>query len=80
MLDDDLLREKMMKCAVETMQNYTIEKLISVHINIFETVRFPLHDHMRKNHGWSPTQVLIKFLMIQILITIGMLGVFFKIR
>ncbi|MBO4404881.1 MAG: phospho-N-acetylmuramoyl-pentapeptide-transferase [Treponema sp.] len=51
-----------------------------LHISIFENVRFPLHDHMRKNHGWSPTQVLIKFLMIQILITIGMLGIFFKIR
>ena len=51
-----------------------------LHICIFETVRFPLHDHMRKNHGWSPTQVLIKFLMIQLLITVGMLGVFFKIR
>ena len=50
------------------------------HISIFETVRFPLHDHMRKNHGWSPTQVLIKFLIIQLLITVAMLGMFFKIR
>jgi len=49
-------------------------------IKIFENIRFPLHDHMRKNHGWSPTQVLIKFMIIQILITIGMLGVMFKIR
>lgn len=51
-----------------------------LHINFFANVRFPLHDHMRKNHGWSPTQVLIKFLMLQILITIGMMGIFFKIR
>ncbi len=50
------------------------------HISIFEKIRFPLHDHMRKNHGWSPTQVLIRFLSIQILITVAMLGIFFKIR
>lgn len=49
-------------------------------IKIFENIRFPLHDHMRKNHGWSPTQVLLKFMIIQILITIGLLGIMFKIR
>lgn len=49
-------------------------------IKIFENIRFPLHDHMRKNRGWSPTQVLLKFMIIQILITIGMLGIMFKIR
>lgn len=50
------------------------------HISIFTNVRFPLHDHMRKNHDWSPTQVLIKFLIIQILITVAVLGIFFKVR
>lgn len=49
-------------------------------IKIFETIRFPLHDHMRKNHGWSPTQVLLKFMIIQILITSALCGIFFKIR
>ena len=49
-------------------------------IKIFENIRFPLHDHMRKNKGWSPTQVLIKFLIIQLLITTLTIGVFFKIR
>lgn len=49
-------------------------------IKIFENIRFPLHDHMRKNHGWSPTQVLLKFMIIQILITIGILGIMIKIR
>lgn len=51
-----------------------------LHISIFTTVRFPLHDHMRKNHDWSPTQVLIKFLMIQILVTLAIVGIIFKIR
>ena len=50
------------------------------HISIFENIRFPLHDHMRKNHGWSPTQVLIKFMIMQLLITVAMLGIFFKVR
>ncbi len=50
------------------------------HISIFSNIRFPLHDHYRKNHGWSPTQVLIKFLISQLLITMGLLGIFFKVR
>ncbi len=51
-----------------------------LHISIFTNIRFPLHDHMRKNHGWSPTQVLIKFLIIQLLITVAVLGIMFKVR
>ncbi|MBR1715726.1 MAG: phospho-N-acetylmuramoyl-pentapeptide-transferase [Treponema sp.] len=51
-----------------------------LHISFFPNVRFPLHDHMRKNHDWSPTQVLLKFMMIQILVTLAILGVIFKIR
>jgi phospho-N-acetylmuramoyl-pentapeptide-transferase len=49
-------------------------------IKIFENVRFPLHDHMRKNHGWSPTQVLVKFMIMQVLITVATIGIFFKLR
>ncbi len=49
-------------------------------IRIFSTVRFPLHDHMRKTRNWSPTQVLVKFMIMQVLITIALLGLFFKIR
>ncbi|MCQ2592860.1 MAG: phospho-N-acetylmuramoyl-pentapeptide-transferase [Treponema sp.] len=49
-------------------------------IKIFENIRFPLHDHMRKNLGWSPTQVLLKFMIMQLLITCAVLGIFFKIR
>ncbi|MCQ2610403.1 MAG: phospho-N-acetylmuramoyl-pentapeptide-transferase [Treponema sp.] len=49
-------------------------------ISIFKNVRFPLHDHMRKQRGWSATQVLIKFLIVQLLVTVALIGVFFKIR
>lgn len=51
-----------------------------LHISILSSIRFPLHDHMRVNHGWSPTQVLIKFLIIQLLIVVGVIGVLFKLR
>ena len=49
-------------------------------IRAFTSVRFPLHDHMRHNHGWSPTQVLIKFMIMQVLITMALLGIMLKIR
>lgn len=49
-------------------------------IKVFEKIRFPLHDHMRKNLGWSPTQVLIKFMILQVLITCALVGIFFKVR
>lgn len=49
-------------------------------ISIFKNIRFPLHDHMRKARGWSATQVVIKFLIIQLLFTVALVGLFFKIR
>jgi UDP-N-acetylmuramyl pentapeptide phosphotransferase/UDP-N-acetylglucosamine-1-phosphate transferase len=49
-------------------------------IRILHNIRFPLHDHMRKNRSWSPTQVLLKFMIMQVLITLAVIGLFFKIR
>ncbi|MBQ7970230.1 MAG: phospho-N-acetylmuramoyl-pentapeptide-transferase, partial [Treponema sp.] len=49
-------------------------------IKVFEKIRFPLHDHMRVNRNWSPTQVLIKFVIMQLLITCAIVGIIFKIR
>lgn len=49
-------------------------------IRIFSTIRFPLHDHMRHHWGWSPTQVLVKFALLQALVTIAILGILLKIR
>jgi len=49
-------------------------------ISIFKDIRFPLHDHMRKTRGWSATQVVIKFLIMQLLFTVMLLGIFLKIR
>lgn len=36
-------------------------------IEVLKNIRTPIHDEMRKNHGWSDTQVLIRFSIIQIL-------------
>ncbi len=43
-------------------------------------VRFPLHDHCRKNLGWSPGQILMRFMLLQIVIMPFLLIFFLKIR
>ena len=37
--------------------------------NAFKNIRTPLHDHFRKNKGWSNTQVIYRFCMIQAVIS-----------
>ncbi|MBN1647927.1 MAG: phospho-N-acetylmuramoyl-pentapeptide-transferase [Spirochaetales bacterium] len=49
-------------------------------IRIFHNTRFPLHDHVKENRQWSNAQILLKFTIIQIMITAGLFGLFFKIR
>ena len=36
--------------------------------NFMEGIRTPLHDHARKNKGWSDTQVVIRFTILQIIV------------
>ncbi len=50
------------------------------HIITFKNVRFPLHDHLRKALQWSPTQVLLRFIILQIIITTILFAIIFKIR
>ncbi|MBR4858580.1 MAG: phospho-N-acetylmuramoyl-pentapeptide-transferase [Clostridia bacterium] len=38
-------------------------------INAFKNIRTPLHDHFRKNKGWSNTQVIFRLCMIQAIIS-----------
>lgn len=38
--------------------------------NFMEGIRTPLHDHARKNKGWSDTQVVIKFTLLQIIVNL----------
>ena len=49
-------------------------------IGIFKTVRYPLHDHVRQNRGWSNTQVLVRFILLQAVVTPTLLILLFKIR
>ncbi len=49
-------------------------------IAIFRTVRFPLHDHMRHKLGWSNPQVLIRFTVLQIMMTLFALVILIKVR
>jgi phospho-N-acetylmuramoyl-pentapeptide-transferase len=40
-------------------------------IKILTNVRTPLHDHVRKNMGWSNAQTVFKFAIIQIMIAVA---------
>ena len=49
-------------------------------ISIFKNVRFPLHDHVRHNSGWSNSQVLVRFALLQLTITMVFVVALVKIR
>lgn len=38
--------------------------------NFMEGIRTPLHDYARKNKGWSDTQVVIRFTILQIIVNL----------
>lgn len=39
-------------------------------IHILKNTRTPIHDEMRKNRGWSDTQVVYRFMAIQIVVSV----------
>ncbi len=49
-------------------------------IGIFRSIRYPLHDHVRHNMGWSNTQVLVRFMLMQAVGTPILLVLLLKIR
>ncbi len=49
-------------------------------IGIFKNVRYPLHDHVRHSHGWSNTQVLVRFALLQALGSPILLLLLLKVR
>jgi phospho-N-acetylmuramoyl-pentapeptide-transferase len=49
-------------------------------IRVFRTIRFPLHDHVRHLRGWSNTQVLVRFALIQMVVIMLLFGVIVKVR
>ena len=50
----------------------TLIRLIKV--NIMKNIRTPLHDQFRKKNGWSNTQVVNRFMILQVLISLIALG------
>lgn len=49
-------------------------------IGIFGQVRYPLHDHVRHNLGWSNSQVLVRFMLLQAVGTPLLMVLILKIR
>ena len=49
-------------------------------IKALHSVRFPLHDHCRKNMHWSNAQVLMRFVLIQSFLTPLLFVILIKIR
>lgn len=49
-------------------------------ISTFKNIRYPLHDHARHNLGWSNTQVLVRFVLLQAVGTPLLLVLIFKVR
>lgn len=49
-------------------------------IAIFKNVRFPIHDHVRHAKGWSNTQVLVRFSVLQLIMTLILIVLLVKIR
>lgn len=43
-------------------------------ISILKNTRTPLHDHMRKNKGWSDTQVVFRFVIMQTVLCFAVLA------
>lgn len=42
-------------------------------IQVMKNLRTPIHDHMRKNCGWSDAQVVFRFAIIQIIISVAVI-------
>ena len=49
-------------------------------ILVFGQVRFPLHDHFRKEVGWTGTQVLFRFIIIHLIISAILYSLLLKVR
>lgn len=47
---------------------------------IFKKIHYPLHDHVRREGGWSNPQVLVRFVLLQTVLTPLLLLFLFKVR
>lgn len=49
-------------------------------VKVINRYRFPIHDQCRKNLNWSDTQVLVRFMLLQGMITPLLVVLFIKLR
>jgi phospho-N-acetylmuramoyl-pentapeptide-transferase len=49
-------------------------------LRIFSHVRFPLHDHCRKELGWSNSQVLVRFMLLHLGVSAVLVILALKVR
>jgi phospho-N-acetylmuramoyl-pentapeptide-transferase len=56
----------------QAKQNIIVKALFSI--------RFPLHDHMKRNHSWSNAQVLMRFMIVQMFLVPILFLLLIKIR
>jgi phospho-N-acetylmuramoyl-pentapeptide-transferase len=52
----------------------------SLPVRLLHRYRFPLHDHCRKRLEWSDPQVLVRFMLLQALLTPILFGLLVKLR
>ena len=60
-----------------------VVKKLGYHIDddsVIKRVRFPLHDHCKKNLGWSNAQVLMRFMLLQLIVMPILLIILIKVR
>ena len=49
-------------------------------VRVLAGVRFPLHDHCRKELGWSNTQVLVRFMLLHLGVSAVLVVLALKVR
>jgi phospho-N-acetylmuramoyl-pentapeptide-transferase len=49
-------------------------------VRVFPRIRFPLHDHCRKELGWSNSQVLVRFFLLHVGVSSLLVVIALKIR
>ena len=45
----------------------------TIHVHILKNVRTPIHDFVRKTKGWSNTQTVFRFAIIQIILSVALI-------
>ena len=49
-------------------------------LKVLAAIRFPLHDHCRRELGWSNTQVLVRFMLLHLGVSALLVILALKVR